>query len=138
MAKLGKAAGVYEVCPGLLRADLDVTASRLTSCYSMLWETERWPKVWKKGLVVKVFKKGDLRVQANEWRAGLYVLFVDFEKAFDSVYRESLWNIMRSYGIPDKIVSEIASIYEGFECAVADGSVTSDWCMIKSGVNRAA
>ena len=28
--------------------------------------------------------------QANEWRSGLYVHFVDFEKAFDSVYRENL------------------------------------------------
>ena len=28
--------------------------------------TERWPKVWKKGLVAKVFKKGDLH-QCNNW-----------------------------------------------------------------------
>ena len=37
--------------------------------------------------------------------------FVDFKKAFDSVQRESLWNIMRSYGIPDKMVRVIADIY---------------------------
>ena len=43
--------------------------------------------------------------QANEWRTGLYARFVlDFQKAFESVHRESLWNIMRGYGIPDKIV----------------------------------
>ena len=59
--------------------------------------------------------------------------FVDFEKAFDSVHRESLWNIMRSYGIPDKMVRVRAGTYVGFECAVVDGSVTSDWFMIKSG-----
>ena len=35
--------------------------------------------------------------QANEWRAGLYAHFVlEFEKAFESVHRESLWNIMPS------------------------------------------
>ena len=55
-----KVAGADEECPELLRADMEDTASRLTSCYNMLLETERWPKVWKKGLVVKVFKKGDL------------------------------------------------------------------------------
>ena len=59
--KQGNAAGVDEVCRELLRADMEDTASRLTSCYNRLWETERWPKVWKKGLVVKVFKKGALR-----------------------------------------------------------------------------
>ena len=41
----------------------------------------------------------------------MYTYFVDFEKAFDSVHRESLWNIMRSYGIPDKMVRVIADIY---------------------------
>ena len=32
-----------------------------TRCYNKLWKTERWPEVWKKGLLVKIFKKGDLR-----------------------------------------------------------------------------
>ena len=50
----------------LLRADMEETESRLTSCYSRLWEIERLPKVRKKGLVVKVFKKGALR-QYNNW-----------------------------------------------------------------------
>ena len=64
--KPGKATGVGKVCPELLTADIEDTASKLTSCYNRLWETERWPKVWKKGLVAKVFKKGDLR-QCNNW-----------------------------------------------------------------------
>ena len=54
--KPGKAAGVDDVCPELLRADMEDTASRLTSCYNRLRESERWPKVWKRGLV-RVFKK---------------------------------------------------------------------------------
>lgn len=62
--------------------------------------------------------------------------FVDFEKVFDSVHRESLWNIMTSYGIPIKMVTVIASIYEDFECAVFEGDVTFDWFMIKSWVKQ--
>ena len=65
--KAGKAAGVDEVGPDLLRADIEGTAGRLTRCYNRLWEAERWPKVWKKGLIVKIFKKGDLR-DCNNWR----------------------------------------------------------------------
>ena len=71
-------------------------------------------------------------------RAGPFGHFVDFEKAFDSVHRESLWNIMRSYGIPDKMVRAIAGTYVGFERTVVDGSVTSDWFMIKSGGKQGA
>ena len=68
------------------------------------------------------------------WKTGLFGHFVDFEKAFDSIHRESLWNIMRRYGIPDKMVRVIAEIYLGFEFTVVDGSVTSEWFIIKSGV----
>ena len=74
--------------------------------------------------------------QANEWRAGLYIHFVDVEKAFDSVHRERLWNITRSYGIPCKMVRVIADIYEDFQRTVIDGSETSDWFKIKSGVKQ--
>ena len=35
----------------------------------------------------------------------VYITFVDFEKAFDFVHRESLWKIMASYGITDKLIS---------------------------------
>ena len=34
--------------------------------------------------------------QANEWQARLYINFIDFEKAFDSIHRESLWLIMHT------------------------------------------
>ena len=39
----------------------------------------------------------------------LFVNFVDFKKPFDIVHRESLWKILRAYGIPSKIVT----IYKG-------------------------
>ena len=43
---------------------------------------------------------------------------------------------MRCYGTPDKMVRVIKGIYARFECVVVDGSVTSDWFMIKSGVKQ--
>lgn len=56
-----KAAGADEVDPHLLADDMEYTASRLTRCCNRLWKTERWTEVWKKRLIVKIFKKGDLR-----------------------------------------------------------------------------
>ncbi|KAL9963605.1 hypothetical protein ACROYT_G027128 [Oculina patagonica] len=43
--KPGKAPGVDEVGPELLRADMEDTVHRLTTCYNRLWETERWPEM---------------------------------------------------------------------------------------------
>ena len=49
------------VCPELLRGAMEDTASRLTSCYNSVWETKRWPKLWKK----EVVKKGSLSAYNN-------------------------------------------------------------------------
>lgn len=59
---------------------------------------------------------------------------MDFEKVFDLIYRESLWNILGSYGILSKMVRVIVGVYEGFECVVIDGSEILDWFKIKFGV----
>ena len=56
------------MCPELLIADMEDAARGLISCYNRLWETERWPKVWKNfTFVVKVFKKSNLG-GCNNWR----------------------------------------------------------------------
>jgi len=41
------------------------------------------------------------KVQARD--RSLYISFVDFQKAFDSVHRVSLWEILKCYGIPEKL-----------------------------------
>ncbi|VDP59418.1 unnamed protein product, partial [Schistosoma mattheei] len=41
--------------------------------------------------------------QSIEWNSSLYVSFIDYEKAFDSVDRTTLWKLLRHYGVPQKI-----------------------------------
>ena len=41
--------------------------------------------------------------QSQEWRTPLYVNFLDYEKAFDSVDRTTLWKLLRQYGVPEKM-----------------------------------
>ena len=62
--------------------------------------------------------------------------FEDFDKAFVSVHSESLRSIMRSYGIPCKMLRVIKDVCEGFEWAVVDRIETADWFKIKSGVKQ--
>ena len=48
--------------------------------------------------------------------------FIDFKKAFDSIEREFMFAILRSYGIPDAIVKAIRVLYDNSSSAVmADG-----------------
>ena len=45
--------------------------------------------------------------QSLEWNFSLYITFIDFIKAFDSLDRDSLWKLMRHYGIPEKFIAII-------------------------------
>lgn len=46
----------------------------------------------------------------------LYTTFVDFEKAFDSVDRETMWKLMQHYRIPQKLINVIQQLYEDSSC----------------------
>jgi len=41
----------------------------------------------------------------------LYINFVDYEKAFDSINTDTLWKLPRHYGIPIKLVTLIKNSY---------------------------
>ena len=60
--------------------------------------------------------------QVVEWNSSLYLCFVDYEKAFDSIHRSTLWKIMRCYGIPPKIVRMVQVMYTNCTSAVVDDS----------------
>ena len=38
--------------------------------------------------------------QSLEWNSQLYINCVDYEKAFGSVDRETMWKLLRHYGVP--------------------------------------
>ena len=177
-----------------MKADIDTSVKYFTRIFNNIWENEKIPSDWKKGLIVKIPKKGDATIcdnyrgitllsvpskilgkvivdrirdgvdnklreeqagfrrgrstveqlfilrniveQSAEWNAPLYINFVDFEKAFDSVHRESLWKIMEVYGIPGKLIRMVKAIYEKSECAVISNGEESEWFEVKTGVKQ--
>lgn len=50
--------------------------------------------------------------QCAEWNSSLYVGFIDYEKAFDSVDRETIWKLLWRYKVPNKLVNIIRHSYE--------------------------
>jgi len=63
--------------------------------------------------------------------------FVDYEKAFNNLDRNVLWDLMANYGIPSKIISlVIKNTYEGANCRILhEGDLTESFS-IKSGVRQ--
>ncbi|RUS87436.1 hypothetical protein EGW08_004811 [Elysia chlorotica] len=74
--------------------------------------------------------------QSLEWQSPLYTVFVDFQKAFDSVDREIIWKLMHYYGIPTKFITIIQTLYEDATCQVIhDGKLTEPF-NVQTGVRQ--
>ncbi|KAL9982087.1 hypothetical protein ACROYT_G010881 [Oculina patagonica] len=73
-----------------------------------------------KGTTEQIFILRNILEQSAEWQAPLYIGFIDFKKAFDSVRRDRLWNILKHYGIPENFVNIIRDLYEGSTCCVVE------------------
>ena len=55
---------------------------------------------------------------ANEKNLAAIILFIDFSKAFDSIHRGKLAEILNAYGIPAKIISSIMIAYKNTKSIV--------------------
>ena len=64
----------------------------------------------------------------------LYVAFIDFEKAFDSISRKLLWPILQKQGIRSKLFRCVKSMYDVVKARVRDGASLTEsihcftWC----------
>ena len=74
--------------------------------------------------------------QSLEWQSPLYSVFIDFQKAFDSVDREVIWKLMHHYGFPPKFVTIIQQLYENATCQIIhDGKLTEPFT-VRTGVRQ--
>ncbi|KAK7107318.1 hypothetical protein V1264_015265 [Littorina saxatilis] len=74
--------------------------------------------------------------QSLEWNSPLYVNFLDYEKAFDSVDRQTLWKLLRHYGVPEKITNIIKKSYEKMTCRIVHGRQLTDAFEVRTGVRQ--
>ena len=90
----------------------------------------------KKSTIDRILALRVLIEQKGEFRQRLHAAYVDLRKAFDSVHRASLWRLLRSRGIPSKIVNLIAELYSDTSGAVRCGGGISDFFPVNCGVRQ--
>ena len=72
--------------------------------------------------------------QSLERSTALCLNFIDYVKAFDSLDRNVLWDLMANYRIPSKIILLVKNTYGGTNCRILhEGGLTESFS-IKSGV----
>jgi hypothetical protein len=74
--------------------------------------------------------------QSLEWQSPLYAVFVDFQKAFDSVDRNVIWKLMAHYGFPPKYIAIIQQLYLGAACQVMHEGKLTDPFQVETGVRQ--
>ena len=74
--------------------------------------------------------------QSLEWNSSLYITFIDFEKAFDSVDHNTLWKILRHYGIPEKFIAIIQQSYYNSQIRVIHNRELTPPFSVKTGVRQ--
>ena len=62
--------------------------------------------------------------------------FVDYEKAVDSLDRDTLWKLLQHYGIPEKIITLIRNTYDGMTCKVIHAGRLTESFQVKTGVRQ--
>jgi len=59
----------------------------------------------------QIFTLGQMFVLYSEMSRNLCIGYIDFRKAFDSIWREGLWRVLMSMAYADKIVRLLKNMY---------------------------
>ena len=74
-----------------------------------------------------------IQKKCREQNRDLYMFLIDLTKAFDSVNRLGLWQVLRKIGYPEKFVKIIQSFHDGMQGQVIDDGEVSGLFDIASG-----
>ena len=59
--KNGKAPGIDNIQAELLKAGIDYATTKVKEVMDIVWREEKTPRKWRKGLIVKLPKKGNMK-----------------------------------------------------------------------------
>ena len=65
--------------------------------------------------------------KAREFQKDIYFCFIDYAKAFDCVYHNKLWKILKEMDILGHLTCLLRNLYAGQEETVRTGRGTTDW-----------
>ena len=89
-----------------------------------------------RGTTDMVFVLRQLQEKCREQNKGLYITFVDLTKAFDTVSRNGLWQILKRLGCPPKFLNMVIQLHENQMGQIRLHQDLSEPFPIKNGVKQ--
>jgi len=89
-----------------------------------------------RGTMDMIFCLRQTQEKCIEQNMPLYAVFIDFTKAFDTVSRDGLWQVLTKFGCPAKFVNIVKSLHSGMQASVAYGNNHSKEFAVTNGVKQ--
>ncbi|VDL99876.1 unnamed protein product [Schistocephalus solidus] len=83
-----------------------------------------------------MFAVRQLQENFQEMRTHLYTTFVDMTKAFDTVNRDRLLQVMQKFGSPKWFTHMVHQLYDGMTARVTDNGTVSEIFAVNNGVKQ--
>ena len=83
-----------------------------------------------------IFSLRQIQEKCSEQNMELYIVFIDFTKAFDTVSREGLWSVLKKFGCTDKVINLLKALHDGMQAKVVQGKDTSKEFPVTNGVKQ--
>jgi hypothetical protein len=78
-----------------------------------------------------------LQELGRERKIPLYMCFIDLQKAYDSVDRELLWEVLTRFGVPANMLAVIRQFHDGMRARVRmDDGEHSEWFDVTQGLRQ--
>ena len=71
-----------------------------------------------------------------EFNVPLYINFIDFKAAFDSINRDFIWKAFEHYGLPTKYINVFKAFFKETESAVRVNGDLTRWFDVESGTGQ--
>ena len=89
-----------------------------------------------KSTINHIFTHRQILKKYGEYNKESWHVFIDFKQAYDSIHRDSLWNIMRGFEIPEKIIRLVQMCYTNTKCRVRVGGELTEPFEVVGGLKQ--
>ena len=120
---------VGKVFAGVIQERLQVVAEKVLPESQCGFRKER-------GCCDMIFVACQLLEKTREHQNSLFTLFVDVGKAYNSVPRETLWQVLERCGVSPMMLKEVKSVHVGMQAGVRGEASVSDSFEVSNGLRQ--